>query len=78
MTTFLEDSGDSGDSQTVLTGRVLVMGNKLDETGLVGSKGLAGGSDDFKVGGKCTLRSEGANFPSRSLTNTNFGLTDAR
>lgn len=78
MTAFLEDSGHSGDSQPVLAGGVLVVGNKLDETRLVGGEGLTGRGDDLKVGSEGTLGSEGANLPSRSLTDTDFGLTDTR
>lgn len=78
MAAFLKDSGHSGDSQAVLAGGVLVMGNKLNETRLVGGEGLAGRGDDLKVGSEGTLGSEGANLPSRSLTNTDFGFADTR
>lgn len=76
MTTFVECTSESGDSESELTRGVLVVRHELDETRLVRLKRLTGRSDYFKVGCERSFGGEGADLPSRCLTNTDLSLAD--
>lgn len=56
---------------------MLVVSNVLDETSRVGCW-LAGGVDDLEVDGEGGLVRERADFPGRSLTDSDLGLADGR
>jgi hypothetical protein len=53
------------------------VGYELDQTRLVGLKGLTSRSNDFKVGRKRGFGGKGTDLPSGCLTDTNLGLADA-
>ena len=76
MTTFVECTSESGDSESELTGCVLVVRDKLDQTRLVRLKRLTGRSDHFEVGSEGGFGGEGTDLPSGCLTNTDFGLAN--
>jgi hypothetical protein len=50
--------------------------NELDQTRLVGLKGLTGWGDDLEVSRQRCFWGEGTDLPSGCLTNTNLGLSD--
>jgi hypothetical protein len=77
VTAFVERSSEGGDSESELTGGVLVVGYKLDQAGLVGLKGLTGRCHYFKVGGERCFRGKGTDLPGGGLTNTDLGLANA-
>ena len=64
-------------SESVLSRRMLIVGYKLDQAGLVWSERLTGRSDNFKVCRQRGLRREGTDFPGGGLTYSNFRLADA-
>ena len=77
MAAFMECTRNGSNSESVLTRGVLVVGDKLDQTGLVWSQRLTGGCDNFKVGRERRLGRQGANLPGGCLADTYFGFSDA-
>jgi hypothetical protein len=78
VTCFREIARDGCHAEPLLARRVLVVRDELNESSRAWLKGLSGRGDDFKVdsgGGPWRDRVE---FPSRSLTDTDLRLSDAR
>jgi len=73
----VECSSEGGDSESELTGGVLVVGYELDQAGLVGLERLTGRCNYFKVGGEGCFGGKGADLPRGGLTDTDLGLADA-
>ena len=67
---------DGSDSESELTGGMLVVSDELNHSSCSGREDLTGGSDDFEVDRVGGLGREGTDFPGGGLTDSDFRFSD--